>query len=60
MDMSADINNYYKQINNFIDEYLKDWKVNPKQLKKYLLNNETRLENFLKRKGLNEIDNIKK
>ena len=53
---SEDVNKYYKLINEYIDDYLGNWKVNPKNLKKYL--NTNRIANFLEKKGLNGIKNI--
>lgn len=56
MTNSEEANKYYKLINEYIDIYLDKWKVDPKNLKRYL--NTNRISNFLKRKGLNEIKNI--
>lgn len=56
MNNSEDVNKYYKLINEYIDDYLSNWKINPKKLKKYL--NTNRINNFLEKKGLNGIKNI--
>lgn len=53
---SEDANKYYKVVNEYIDDYLENWKINPVNLKKYL--NKERLSRFIERKGLKEISNI--
>ncbi len=58
MNNSEEANKYYKLINEYIDDYLENWKISPKNLKKYL--NSNRISNFLEKKGLKEIKNINK
>ena len=53
---SEDANKYYRVVNEYIDDYLDNWKINPVNLKKYL--NKERLSRFIERKGLKEISNI--
>lgn len=55
---TEDANKYYAIINEYIDVYLDKWKIDAKKLKKYLLNN-NKLINFLEKKGLKNISNIK-
>ena len=55
---TEDANKYYAIVNEYIDVYLDKWKINAKKLKKYLLNNK-KLINFLEKKGLKDISNIK-
>jgi hypothetical protein len=56
MNNSEDANRYYQLINKYIDDYLDNWKISPKNLKKYLSTD--RISKFLERKGLKEIKNI--
>jgi len=58
MNNSEEANKYYKLINEYIDDYLENWKISPKNLKKYL--NTNRISNFLEKRGLKEIKNINK
>ena len=55
---SEDANKYYQLVNQYIDEYVDKWKIQPTNLKNYLLGNKSKLVNFLERKGLKEISNI--
>lgn len=54
---SEDLNNYYRLVNQYIDEYIEKG-INPLKLGKYL--NKSKLKNFLERKGLDTIQNIDK
>ncbi len=53
---SEEANKYYNLINKYIDDYLDNWKIAPKNLKKYL--NTNRISNFLEKKGLKGINNL--
>jgi hypothetical protein len=53
---SEEANKYYKLINEYIDEYLNTWKINPINLGKYL--KKDRIKSFIERKGLSELSNI--
>lgn len=55
---TEDANKYYAIVNEYIDGYLDKWKIDAKKLKRYLLNN-NKLINFLEKKGLTNISNIK-
>jgi hypothetical protein len=55
---SEDANKYYQLVNQYIDEYVDQWKIKPTNLKNYLLGNKSRLVKFLERKGLKDISNI--
>ncbi len=55
---SDDANKYYQLINQYIDEYVENWKVKPNNLKNYLLGNKSNLLKFLERRGLNDVNNI--
>lgn len=52
---SSDLTKYYSLINQYIDEYI-DKGIKPSKLNKYL--NKEKLQNFLERKGLKDIDKI--
>ena len=54
---SEDANKYYQLVNQFIDEYVENHKIQPSRLSRYLKNND-KLKRFLERKGLNDIKNI--
>ena len=55
---SDDANKYYQLINQYIDEYVENWKIKPNNLKNYLLGNKSNLLKFLERRGLNDVNNI--
>jgi len=55
---SDDVNKYYQLINQYIDEYVENWKIKPNNLKNYLLGNKSNLLKFLERRGLNDVNNI--
>lgn len=55
---SEEANKYYQLVNQYIDEYIDQWKIKPTNLKNYLLGNKSRLVKFLERKGLKDIGNI--
>ena len=49
------LNKYYKLVNEYVDEYLDKWKIHPKKLKTFLKNTKN-LSNFLKKKGLENLN----
>lgn len=52
-------NKYYQMVNEFVDEYINKWKINPSNLRKYFGNPE-RVNSFLKRYQIDDIEGIKK
>lgn len=54
---SEEANRYYQMVNQFIDEYVENHKIQPSRLNKYLQNS-SKLKRFLERKGLTDIKNI--
>jgi RNA binding exosome subunit len=52
-------NKYYQMVNEFIDEYINKWKINPSNLRKYF-GNESKVNSFLKRYQIDDIDGIKR
>lgn len=50
-----DVNKYYNQINNLVDEYLEINKIKPSNLRRYLQNGSERFKNFLKRNNLDMV-----
>ena len=52
-------NQYYKLINEYIDEYITNHKINPRNLKIYFKNS-SKLESFLKRYKLDDVEGIKR
>ena len=50
-------NEFYKIINDHIDDYINQWKIDPKNLKKYF-SNKKKKEQFLSRTGLNDVEKI--
>jgi hypothetical protein len=55
-----ELNNYYKKINELIDDYIDKWKIRPSQLKRYLKPGSKNFSKFLERNGLNEVKNIER
>jgi hypothetical protein len=55
-----ELNNYYKKINELIDDYIDKWKIRPAQLKRYLKPGSKNFSKFLERNGLNEVKNIER
>lgn len=56
---SEDLKKYYGMINGFIDNYIEEYKISPKNLKKYL-SDKNKFNNFVKRNNLEGIKNIEK
>ena len=52
-------NQYYNLVNKYVDEYVIDHKIRPSNLKKYFSNN-LKLETFLKKYQLDDVDGIKR
>lgn len=55
---SEEVTKYYDIVNGYIDEYINEWKILPSNLKKYFTSN--KIDDFLKKNNLTEIENIKK
>ena len=52
-------NQYYKLVNDYIDEYIKEWKIKPSKLKQYF-SNSTKMGSFLRKYKLDDVENIKR
>jgi len=52
-------NQYYKMVNEYIDDYITNHKINPANLRKYFKNS-SKLETFLKRYKLDDVEGIKR
>lgn len=52
-------NQYYKLVNEYINDYINEWKIKPSKLKSYF-NNSKKMESFLKRYNLDDIEGIKR
>ena len=48
---------YYQIINKHIDDYIENWNINPKNLKKYF-SKKDKVKNFLNRVGLNDVEKV--
>lgn len=55
---TEEVNLLYDAINKHIDEYINEWNIDPLNLHKYMLKG-NRIENFLKKHKLDEIQNSK-
>jgi hypothetical protein len=53
----SEANEFYKVVNDHIDDYITNWKIDPRNLKKYFANKKKR-EQFLSRTGLNDVERI--
>lgn len=56
---TEDNNKYYQMVNEFIDEYIHQWKISPSKLKNYFSNTE-RVNSFLKRYQIDDVEGIKR
>jgi hypothetical protein len=52
-------NEYYKLINGYVEDYISNHKISPKNLRNYFMNNE-KMNSFLKRYKLDDVDGIKR
>jgi hypothetical protein len=52
-------NEYYKLINGYVEDYISNHKISPRNLRNYFMNNE-KLNSFLKRYKLDDVDGIKR
>jgi hypothetical protein len=50
-------NQYYKQVNELVDDYIKTWKIKPSEIYHYFQRN---MQSFLERSGLSEVEGIKR
>ena len=50
-------NQYYKKVNELVDEYITKWKVRPSEIFHYFKRN---MESFLERSGLSDVEGIKR
>ena len=48
-------NDYFKQINELVDEYIKKWRVKPTEIKTYFKKN---IDSFLEKIGLSDVEGI--
>ena len=55
---TEEANHYYKLVNDSIDEYINTWKIKPTNLTKYLKS--SKFENFLNKRGLGDVEGIKR
>lgn len=55
-----DANKYYTIINELVDDYIDKWKIRPMNLRKYLKEGSVRIDKFIKRNGLSDINGIKR
>lgn len=51
----SDADQYFKQINEIIDEYITKWKIRPTEIKSYFKKN---MDKFLERVGLSDVEGI--
>jgi hypothetical protein len=56
---TEEVNSLYDSLNKHIDEYIKEWEINPINLHKYFTN-DSKVDNFLKKYKLDDIDNVKR
>jgi hypothetical protein len=54
-----DVNKYYQLVNELVDEYTEKHKIRPSNLKAYLQPGSERFSKFLKKNGLNEVEECK-
>lgn len=57
---SQEANQYYKIVNDLVDQYIKKWKIKPTSLNKYLKPGSEKFESFILNSGLSSIDGIKR
>jgi hypothetical protein len=53
-----DANKYYHVVNNLVDDYIDKWKIKPSNLKKYLKKGSAKMQKFVERNGLSDINGI--
>lgn len=56
---TEDNNKYYQLVNEYIDEYINKWKISPSKLV-YYFNKPERIESFLKRHKIDDVQGIKR
>ena len=52
-------NQYYKLVNEYINDYINEWRIKPSKLKRYF-NNSDKMNSFLKRYKLDDVEGIKR
>lgn len=56
---SEEVNQFYKSINQYIDEYINNWKISATKLKRYFESTKN-MNNFLKKYKIDDIEGIKR
>lgn len=54
-----ELNNYYKEINSLVDEYVDKWKIRPSQLKRYFKPGSENFNRLIERSGISNYKGIK-
>jgi hypothetical protein len=57
---SEEVTEYYKIVNNLIDQYIQKWKIKPTSLKSYLKPGTPKFESFVLKNGLSDVEGIKR
>ena len=59
---SEDANKYYQLVNQYVDDYIEEFikkhKFKPNRVESYLLENKSKLKNFISRRGLSDVNGI--
>ncbi len=55
----SEMNDLFKVINDHIDDYINNWKIDPRNLKKYFTKGD-KMDNFLNRVNLSDVENIRR
>jgi hypothetical protein len=53
-----DANKYYQIVNTLVDDYIDKWKIKPSNLKKYFKKGSEKMQKFVERNGLKDINGI--
>lgn len=56
---SEEANQFYKSVNQYIDEYINNWKISATKLKKYFESSKN-MDNFLKKYKIEDVEGIKR
>ena len=57
---SEEANQYYKIVNDLVDQYIKKWKIKPSSLSQYLKPGTPKFESFILKNGLSDVEGIKR
>lgn len=57
---SQEANQYYKIVNDLVDQYIQKWKIQPTSLSRYFKPGSPKFESFLINNGLSEVEGIKR